>query len=241
MTYRLRIADLPSQDRPRERLAQWGAPQLSDAELLAILLATGSGQLSSLDLGRLILQEMGQHQRDPLERLRQIRAPELTQIHGVGPAKAATILAALELGKRAYQLRPSEKAIIDSPDLAAQALSHDLMWCDQERFAVVLLDVKNRLLGTRVITIGSATETLAPPKEVFRTAIAQGATRIILGHNHPSGNTEPSRADWQLTERFLQCGQVLEIPVLDHLILAQGHHQSLRQMGDLWSRFPQGD
>lgn len=110
-----------------------------------------------------------------------------------------------------------------------------------ERFAVLLLDVKNRLLGTQVITIGTATETLAPPREIFREVIRQGATRVIVAHNHPSGNVEPSQEDIELTRQLLIGGQFLGIPVLDHLILGDGNHQSLREITTLWEDCPQGD
>jgi len=173
MTYSLRIADIPASERPRERLLAKGAKNLANAELLAILLGTGQGKgkLSAVGLGQFILQELSQHQRDPLDVLRDISPQELMKISGVGPAKATTILAAVELGKRTFQFRPSIKATIDSPSAAAAALSHDLMWEKQERFAVVLLDIKNCLIGTQVITIGTATETLAHPREIFREAI----------------------------------------------------------------------
>jgi DNA repair protein RadC len=241
MTYSLRIADLPTTERPRERLLSLGSKHLSTAELLAILLATGQGKgkLSAVGLGQHILQQLGQHQRDPLDILREIHPQELMNFPGIGPAKATTILAAVELGKRVFQLRPLERMIVDSPDSAAAALGHELMWQSQERFAIAMLDVKNRLLGTKVITVGTATETLIHPREIFREVIKQGATRLIVAHNHPSGSLEPSPEDIKLTELLLQGAQYLQIPVLDHLILGNGEHQSLRQITDLWERYPQ--
>lgn len=243
MTYCLRIADLPTTERPRERLLAHGAKNLATAELIAILLGTGQGQgkLSAVGLGQYILQELGKHQRDPLAVLRDVSAQELMQIHGIKAAKAATIIAAIELGKRAFQSRPLDRTLIESPAAAAAALSQDLMWQNQERFAVVLLDVKNRLLGTQVITIGTATETLASPREIFREAIRQGATRLIVAHNHPSGNVEPSPQDIDLTRQLLAGAQFLAIPLLDHLILGDGNHQSLREITTLWDEYPQGD
>ena len=167
--------------------------------------------------------------------------PELTKIHGVGLAKATSILAAIELGKRILQTRPLEKTIVDAPDLAAAVLSQDLMWATQERFAVLLLDVKNRLLGSQIISVGTATETLAHPREIFREVIRQGATRCIIAHNHPSGSLEPSQSDLDLTEQLLSAAQILATPILDHLILSHGDWLSLRQTTDLWQAFPQGD
>ena len=131
--------------------------------------------------------------------------------------------------------------MIDSPQAAADALSQDLMWKQQEHFAVLLLDVKNRLLGTQVLTIGTATETLAHPRDIFREVIRQGATRAIVSHNHPSGNLEPSPEDIALTKQLLAGAQFLAIPLLDHLILGNGDFRSLRQTTSLWEEYPQGD
>jgi DNA repair protein RadC len=243
MTYSLRIADIPLSERPRERLFSFGAKHLATAELIAILLATGQGKgkLSAVGLGQYILQELSKYKREPLDVLRDISPQELMEIPGIGPAKATTILAAIELGKRAFLLRPSERMLINSCDAAASALGHDLMWQNQERFAVVLLDVKNQLIGTKVITVGTATETLVHPREIFREVIKQGATKLIIGHNHPSGNLEPSQDDLYLTEQLLQGAQYLNIPLLDHLILGNGNYQSLREITPLWTKYPQND
>lgn len=243
MTYCLRIADIPISERPRERLLAQGAKNLATAELIAILLGTGQGpgKLSAVGLGQYILQELSQHQRDPLEVLRDVNPQELMKIPGVGPAKATTILAAVELGKRAFQSRPSERTVIDSPDAAAAVLSHDLMWQFQERFAVITLDVKNRVIGTQVLTIGTATETIAHPRDIFREVIRQGATKVIVAHNHPTGSVDPSQEDINLTRQLLIGAQYLSIPLLDHLILGNGNFLSLRQTTTLWDEYPQGD
>ncbi|NJK37888.1 MAG: DNA repair protein RadC [Oscillatoriales cyanobacterium RM2_1_1] len=242
MTYSLRITDLPLTERPRERLVNLGAKTLSTAELIAILLGTGQGKgkLSAVGLGQYLLNQLSQDRQDPLSVLRDTSVQELTAVHGVGPAKATAILAAVELGKRVYQSRPPELALIDTPQKAVDALSADLMWQQQERFAIVLLDVKHRLLGTRVITIGTATETLAHPRDIFREVIKSGAVRMIIAHNHPSGSVEPSPEDLDLTQQLLQGAKYLAIPILDHLILGQGTYQSLRQNTTLWEEYPQG-
>lgn len=243
MTYRLRIADLPVSERPRERLMAMGAKNLSEAELVAILIGTGQtkGNLSAIGLAQHILQELGRYRRAPLDVLRDVNPRELMQIPGIGPAKATTIVAAVELGKRTFKFRPNEKVAVDSPTSAAAVLSNDLMWQSQERFAVLMLDVKNCLIATKIITIGTATETLIHPREIFRETMRQGATKLIVAHNHPSGNLEPSPEDIDLTEQLLQGARYLEIPLLDHLILGNGDHQSLRQGSDLWERYPQGE
>lgn len=241
MTYSLRILDLPESDRPRERLIAQGAKYLTHAELLAILLGTGQGpgKLSAVGLGQHILQKFSEHHQDPLMVLRDVNASELTQITGVGPAKATTILAAIELGKRICQARPPELTVIDDPAIAAAALAGELMWQSQERFAVLLLDVKHRLLGTQIVSIGTATETLAHPRDIFREIIRKGATRAIVAHNHPSGQTDPSPEDIELTRQLLSGSQILGLPLLDHLVLGNGDFTSLRQTTSLWDEYPQ--
>jgi len=243
MTYSLRIADLPSDERPRERLVELGAKTLSNAELLAILIGTGQGpgKLSAVGLGQHLLAHLGQCDRNPLDVLRTSNPRELMEVDGIGPAKATSILAAIELGKRVFQLRPQELPIVDSPDVAANYLSHELMWNDREHFAVVLLDTKNRAFGFKTLTVGTATETLVSTAELFREILRQGATRAIVAHNHPSGCVDPSQADLDLTRRLLYLSRELGIPVLDHLILGGGHYRSLRESTLLWEEFPQGD
>lgn len=241
--YNLRIQDLPPSERPRDRLLEHGAENLSTSELLAILLGTGQGAggLSAVGLGQLILQELSEGQIDTLQKFRDVAIEELTSIPGVGIAKATTILAAIELGKRVYHLRPSEKTVIDDPATAAAVLSNDLMWQSQERFATLLLDVKNRFVGHQVISIGTATEALAHPRDIFREVLRRGAVRVIVAHNHPSGVVEPSPEDIVLTRQLLQGAQFLCLPLLDHLILGNGNFVSLRQTTKLWEEFPQKD
>jgi DNA repair protein RadC len=236
MTYHLKVADMPCSERPRERLEAYGARSLATAELIAILLGTGqgAGKLSAVGLGQYLLNILGQQQHDPLAALQSISMAELTAIPGIGKAKASTILAAIELGKRVYQSRPAAATIVDDPAIAAAALSHELMWQSQERFAVLLLDVRHRLMATRIISIGTATETLAHPREIFREVLKGGGTRLIVAHNHPSGNLEPSPEDINLTRQLLTAATFLGVPLLDHLILGNGDFVSLRQTTELW-------
>ncbi|GAB4384014.1 MAG: DNA repair protein RadC [Elainellaceae cyanobacterium] len=243
MTYSLRVADLPASERPRERLITHGVKNLSTAELIALLLGTGqgAGKLSAVGLGQHILQKLGENQRDELAVLRDVSIHELMQIPGIGTAKASAIVAAIELGKRVLYARPPERTVVDDPSVAAAALSNDLMWQSQERFAILLLDVKHRLLGTQIVSIGTATETLAHPRDIFREVIRQGAIRVIVAHNHPSGSVDPSPEDIALTRQLLAGAQVLGIPLLDHLILGDGNFCSLRQTTSLWQELPQGD
>ncbi|MEL7351694.1 MAG: DNA repair protein RadC [Cyanobacteria bacterium J06560_5] len=239
MIYSLRVADMPATERPRERLLAHGAKRLSAAELVAILLGTGQGPggLSAVGLGQHLLQQLGKDQPngDGIPVLREVSAEELMKISGVGPAKAATILAALELGKRVLQSQPPLLTVVDDPSVAAAFLGHELMWQDQERFAVLLLDVKHRIIGSKVISIGTATETLAHPRDIFREAIKRGATRVIVAHNHPSGSLDPSGEDMSLTRQLLKGAHILGIPLLDHLILGNGDWASIRQRSNLWT------
>lgn len=243
MTYSLRIADLPSDERPRERLMNVGPKSLSNAELIAILLGTGqgAGKLSAVGLGQHILQHLGQCDRNPLDVLRTSNPRELMEINGVGPAKATTILAAIELGKRVFQTRALEPPTIDNPGIAANYLSQELMWNEQEYFSVLFLDTKNRAFGFKTLTIGTATETLVSTPELFREIFRQGANRAIVAHNHPSGCVDPSQADLDLTKKLLYAGRELGVPILDHLILGGGNYRSLRESTLLWNEYPQGD
>lgn len=238
--YSLRIFDMAASERPRERLLSHGAAQLSTAELLAILLGTGqgAGKLSAIGLGQLILKTIGQHVNDPLEALQTISVQELTEISGVGLAKASTILAAIELGKRTFYARPPERIQITEPAIAVAALSAELMWQPQERLAVLMLDSKNRIMAQKIITIGTATETLAHPRDIFREVLKSGAVKLIVAHNHPSGNPEPSPEDIALTEQLLQGARFLNIPLLDHLVLANGNFKSIREATSLWQNHP---
>lgn len=242
MTYSLRIADMAESERPRERLLEQGARSLATAELLAILLGTGQGpgKLSAVGLGQLILQSVSQDVSDPLAALQNVSAQQLMDIPGVGPAKATTIMAAIELGKRVFFARPSDRIEITDPSIAVAALSQDLMWQPQERLAVLMLDNRNRIIGQRVITIGTANETIAHPRDIFREVLKGGATKLIVAHNHPSGNTEPSPEDIALTRQLLQAASFLSLPLLDHLILGNGDFKSLREVSTLWQEFPQG-
>jgi DNA repair protein RadC len=235
MTYSLRIADMVENERPRERLLQHGVRHLAVAELLAILLGTGqgAGKLSAVGLGQLILQTIGQDS-DAIASLQSVNAQELMNIPGVGPAKATTILAAVELGKRVFIARPPEKAEITDPSVAVAALSHDLMWQQEERLAVLMLDSRNRILSQKILTVGTATETIANPRDIFREVIRSGAVKFMVAHNHPSGSLKPSGEDISLTEQLIQGAALLNLPLLDHLILGNGSFCSMREATKLW-------
>ncbi len=226
-------------ERPRERLLNHGVKQLASAELLAILLGTGqgAGKLSAVGLGQLILQTIGAGYDDPVASLQAVTVQELMAIPGVGPAKATAILAAIELGNRAFFAKPPERAEITDPSIAAAALSQELMWQEQEKLAILMLDGRNRIITKQVLTIGTATETLAHPRDIFKAALKGGAVKLIVAHNHPSGNTEPSAEDIQLTGQLLEAGAVLGMPLLDHLILGNGSFTSMHEATTVWQKF----
>jgi DNA repair protein RadC len=241
--YTLRIQDIPEGERPRDRLFHLGPKSLSTAELIAVVLGTGHGSpgLSSLGLAQHLLGVLRDGDIDALVKLQNISAEELLDIPGIGPAKAATLVAALELGKRVFHRRPTTGAVLDDPRVAAEALAEHLMWETQEHFAVVCLNIKHQLLSTKVLTKGTSSETLAHPKDVFVAALRGNAARIIVAHNHPSGSLSPSRDDITLTRQLLQAANIMGIPLLDHLILGGGDYRSLRQTTMLWQEEPQDE
>jgi len=233
------VRDLPENERPRSRLLERGANQLSMPELLSVLIGSGQEGLSSTELAFRLLQELTEGDRDVFKVMRSVTAEELQKIHGIGEAKAATILAAIELGKRVFQPAPPKGTIIDDPAMAVAFLTPDLMWATEEKFAVLMLDVKHRVLGHKIISIGSQTETIATPVEIFRSILKAGAVRGIIAHNHPSGSVDPSPQDLWLTEHILEASKVMGIPILDHVILGAGNFVSIRQTSTIWNNHGQ--
>ncbi|MEM9215659.1 MAG: DNA repair protein RadC [Cyanobacteria bacterium P01_F01_bin.150] len=212
----------------RQRLLSMGASSLTTQELLSVL----SGKPEVAEWLWLLLNE---HDR-PFHVLRDITLEQLQSVSGIGPYKAATILAAVELGRRSFNPVDNQLVVLDDPAIAASVLSADLMWQSVEKFAVLFLDVKHRLIGKKVTAVGTATEVLAHPRDIFKAAIDARATRIIVAHNHPSNGLNPSHQDIELTRQILAGADVLGIPVLDHLILGNGNHLSIRQHDpSLWA------
>lgn len=230
------VRDLPENERPRSRLLELGSQYLSMPELLSVLIGSGQDGLSSTELAFCLLKELTEGDRDVFKVLRSITSEELQQVHGIGEAKASTILAAIELGKRVFQPAPANGTILDNPGTAVAFLSQDLMWATEEKFAVLMLDIKNRVLGHKIISVGSPTETIASPAEIFRVILKAGAVRGIVAHNHPSGSVEPSPEDLKLTETLLEAAKVINVPILDHLILGSGNFLSIRQTSTIWDR-----
>lgn len=205
------MSQIRAQDRPREKLQAKGAVALSDFELLQALIGSGNKYADVSKIAKDTLKLFRKHAAD-------ITYEQLKQVTGMGPARITEILAALELSCR--YLIDSDQPIIDSPEKAVEQLS-DIRDKKQEHFIVLSLDGANRLIAKRTITIGMLTSSLVHPREVFADAITDRAASIIVAHNHPSGNTEPSQTDIELNNRLKEAGNLLGIPVLDHVIVSK--------------------
>lgn len=216
------------EERPRERLLSVGANALSNAELLAILLRNGFKEKSSVQLAQDILRGCSDN---GLPALLNLSAYELTQMKGIGEAKAAELLAAIELGKRMYSYASKQRTIVTCPEDAAEYAMPRFKYEQREHFAVILMNVKNHILSMPVISIGSLTASVVHPREVFRAAIQQTAASMILVHNHPSGDPTPSREDIVTTKRLVDAGKLMDMPVLDHIILGNENYISLKEKG----------
>jgi DNA repair protein RadC len=222
------IRSWPATEQPRERLARLGASALSDAELLAILLRSGHASLraSALDLARATLQAFRSW-----ERLERVPFCRLCAQRGIGPAKAAQIKAALELGRRMHG-RPLERgASLRSSRDVYRHFAARLAGLRQETFWVVLLDVKNRVIGEARISEGSLSSAIVHPREVFRPAIEESAAAVILVHNHPSGEPTPSPEDRAITTRLRDAGELVGVKVLDHVVIGRNAYRSFVEEG----------
>lgn len=211
-------------DRPREKLLRMGVAALGDNELVAIVLGQGQARASVLDLANAILSGLG-----GVERLARARGEDLTRIAGIGPARAAQVLAAVELGRRTLTRFGRERLQITSPRTVAELLLPQYGSRPVEHFGVVLLDTKHRVLRIAPVSTGTLDASLVHPREVFREAVAAGASALVLFHNHPSGDPEPSPEDVEITRRMMAAGLLLGIDVLDHVILADVRFCSLRE------------
>lgn len=223
-----KIKDLPKHKRPREKLSQKGAQNLSDAELLAILIRTGRIGKSALDIAKEVLKKY------PISKLFSVTKDELTSIKGLEDTKAITIKAALELGSRAVGSFNDSLPILDSVRATVAQLA-DLRGKQKEYFMVLYLNARKQLIHKETISIGTLTETLVHPREVFEPTIRHMASSVILAHNHPSRNTEVSEGDIKLTEKLIQSGTILDIEVLDHIIITDDGYVSFKEKGLLFN------
>ena len=221
-----RIMDLAETERPRERLARLGAASLSNAELLAILLRVGVPGENAVQVGERLLQDLG-----GLHGLHKADYAEVCGQHGVGPAKAAQIKAAIELGKRLNAADPDERPAIHSPGDAADLIRYEMSGLEQEELWVILLDTRNRVLRIVPVYRGSLNSSQVRVGELFKAAIRQTAAAVIVAHNHPSGDPAPSPDDVAVTRAIVQAGKLLDIEVLDHLVIGNGRYASLKERG----------
>ena len=216
------IKEIPLNDRPREKMAVNGAAVLTDAELIAILLRTGTAEKSAIDIASEMTADGGLYKR-----LAGItRLNELTNIKGLGQAKAATVLAALEIGRRIASAKPLEKIHLSCPQDVADFLMPRLRYAAKEQFVVILLNNKNKVVGTEVVSEGSLSSSIVHPREVFAPALLHHAAAIMVAHNHPSGDPKPSIEDEEVTRLLLRSGKVLGIPMIDHVIIGDGNYYS---------------
>lgn len=227
-----RITDLSDTDRPRERLVVHGADKLTKAELLAILLRTGRPGENAVQVGERLLQRFG-----GLAGLHRANFDDLVAEPGIGPAKAAQLKAAIDLGRRLGQETPSRRPRISSPGDAADLIQYEMSAFEQERLRVLYLNTRNGVLGMEDLYQGSMNSSQIRIAEVFKGAIRKNAAGIIIAHNHPSGDPTPSPDDVAITRAIVQAGKLLEIEVLDHLIIGMGRYVSLKErgLGALWN------
>jgi DNA repair protein RadC len=224
--YRPMMRDLPTGERPRERLAHAGEGALSTTELLAIVLGTGVGGESVLDIASRLLSRY-----EGLPGLARASYAELMAERGLGRAKTAQLKAALELGRRMLLAAPEDRFAVRSPADVAQLLMAEMAHLEQEHFRVLYLDTRNRLLGSETVYVGSLNASHIRVGEVFRDAVKRNCAAIIVVHNHPSGDPTPSPEDVEVTRQLVAAGNLLDIEVLDHLIIGQQRFVSLRERG----------
>ncbi len=222
------IADMPPEMRPREKMEALGAERLSDGELLAILLRTGSQRESAISLAdRILAQPKG------LNFLAEASIEDLAAIHGIGLAKASQVKAAVELGRRVALKSKGVKPVIKTPEDVAELLMEQMRHLDREHFVALLLDTKNQVLYQETISVGSLNASIVHPRELFKQAIKKSAAAVILVHNHPSGDPNPSAEDLAITIRLVEVGELLGISVLDHIIIGDQKHYSLKREGKM--------
>ncbi len=220
------MKELPQTERPRERLLTVGASQLSNRELLAILIKCGTQELSVLGLADRILVEFSS-----LRELSGATWEELTTVRGIGKAKAAELLAALELGRRAADSSFEVRDAISKPEDAARLVMSEMRLLDREHFVVLMLNTKHKVMAKKTISIGHLDAALVHPRELFKDAIRRSSAAVVLVHNHPSGDPTPSRDDMAVTKRLCEAGSLLGIQVLDHLVVGDNQFVSLKEQG----------
>lgn len=224
--YQPMIRDMAVNERPRERLMQAGSQAVSNSELLAIILRTGTGSENVLRLAERLLASF----RD-LSGLARASLTELQMVKGIGPAKAVEIKAALELGRRLMTLTPADRPRVTSPGDGANLLMGEMSLLEQEQLRVILLDTRNHVLRITTVYQGSLNSAQVRIGEIFKGAIKENAAAVIVAHNHPSGDPAPSQDDIRVTREMVKAGKLLDIQVLDHLVIGRGRFVSLKERG----------
>jgi DNA repair protein RadC len=213
MTATIKIREMPLDDRPREKLATRGADSLTDAELIAILLRTGTEGANVVEVAAQLIKQYG-----TLDALSRCTVREIASIKGIGPAKAAQLAAAFGLGHRLARSRFNRRKIV-TPEEVYELLGPEMRTLHKESLRVILLDTRYHLLRVEEVSLGSVNESIAHPRDVFRPAVIYSAYAVIVAHNHPSGDPSPSQADHSLTRRLREAAELLQIRLLDHLII----------------------
>ena len=220
------LRDIPNEERPRERMLQYGAQALSNAELLAILLRTGTYAESAVQLAQRLLKQAG-----GLRQLVDMSTEQLMQFKGIGAAKALQLQASIELGRRLARSAMKERAVIRSPQDVHPLLGEQLRYLQKEHFVCLFLNTKNQVIAQETMSIGSLNASIVHPREVFRAAIQRSSASLICAHNHPSGDPTPSPEDIHITRRLAEAGRLIGIEVLDHVIIGDQNFVSLKEQG----------
>jgi DNA repair protein RadC len=219
------IKQIPKQERPREKLIKFGPQALTNSELMAIVLRVGSNKDTAITLSQKILN----YEDRGLKNIATPDAELLLGFHGISHAKAAQLMAAVELGKRVSRLDYDDRFKVTSPQDIANYLMEDMRYLKKEHFKIIILDTKNKVLDVCTISIGSLNSSIVHPREVFHEAVKKSAASILLVHNHPSGETQPSREDINITKRLIEAGELMGIKVLDHIIIGDGVYLSFKE------------
>ncbi len=223
----MKIKELLVEERPREKIKKYGPSVLGNSELIALILGYGSKQKSVLEISNKLLKNYS------LNSLSTLSISELTKNFGIGEAKACKIVACFELARRLASFVPQERLTVNNAEDVARILIPQMSYLKKENFKAVYLDSRRRIIKDETIFVGSMNSSIVHPREIFEPAITEGAAAIILIHNHPSGDPAPSKADIEITKQLIECGEILEIEVLDHLIIGGNSYFSFREEGFL--------
>lgn len=221
----VKIKDIDSNSRPREKIIFEGIESLTNEELLAVLIDTGNKEVSAIGLASRILRKSG-----GIKGLADMDLKSLQEINGIGPAKSARIFAAMELSKRISKILSKQKFDVNSPSSIANLFMEELRYKKKEVVKVLLLDTKNNIISDLLVSEGSLNASIVHPREVYVEAVKRSANKIIVVHNHPSGDPSPSNEDIKITKRLYDSGEILGIELLDHVIIGDGNYCSLREL-----------